>query len=252
MCSSLDALDYARDFINSGRIHTGLVGAVEDFSIEAFLGCYKLGYLSGSNGHQEPVSCPFDKRRNGIVFSEGSVTFIVEELEKALNRKAPIYGSILGLASTFDPGHAYKYDPAGLGMERAMKMALKDAALDPEDIDCIFANANSTQNADKIESKAIQEVFGKNSRKIPVTSIKSNLGESFSVSGAFSLAAALGALQKGFIPPLINFSKRDTLCDLNFVINHRGIGDSQDLTNIMVNTFSSNGANSVLIVGKLK
>jgi 3-oxoacyl-[acyl-carrier-protein] synthase II len=252
MCSALDALDYACDFIDLNRIHTGVVGGVEDFSVEAFLGCYKLRYLSGFDGKHEPISCPFDKRRNGIVFSEGAVTFIVEERGDALKRKAHIYGEILGMASSFDPTHPYKYNPKGQGMISAMRMALKDADLKPEDIDCIFANANSTQDADKIEVKAIKEVFGGHTKRIPVTSVKSNIGESFSVSGGFSLAAALGAMEKGFIPSLVNYSQQDPECDLNFVLNGNGNEELSHLSRIMVNTFSSNGANSVGIIGKLQ
>lgn len=248
MCSASDALDYACDFINLNRVHTGIVGAVEDFSLEAFLGCYKLGYLSGLNGEHKSISCPFDKRRNGIVLAEGAVTFIVEDMEEALKRKAHIYGEILGMASCFDPSHPYKYNPKGQGMVRAMRMALKDAGLNPEDIDCIFANANSTKDADKIEVKAIKEVFGEQTKRVFVTSVKSNVGESFSVSGGFSLAAALGSMEKDFIPELLNFSNRDPECDLSFVLKK----NSYRLSRIMVNTFSPNGANSVAIIGKLK
>ena len=252
MCSALDALEYMRDFINLNRIHTGVVGAVEDLSMEAFLGCYKLHYLSGFNGKNGPISCPFDKRRDGIVLSEGAVTFIVEGIEQALKRKAPIYGEILGMASAFDPAHPYKYNPKGQGMVRAMRMALKDADLKPEDIDCIFANANSTQDADKIEVKAIKEVFGDETKRIPVTSVKSTIGESFSVSGGFSLAAALGGMEQGFIPPLINYAQQDPECDLNFVLNGNNDEKLSHLSRIMVNTFSSHGANSVAIIGNLK
>lgn len=252
MCAALDALDYVCSFINLDRISTGVVGAVEDFSIEAFLGCYKLQYLSGFDGKNEPISCPFDKRRNGIVLSEGAVTFIVEEMEIALKRKAHIYGVVLGMASNFDPSHSYKYNPKGNGMVNAMRLALKDADLKPKDIDCIFANANSTQNADKIEVKAIKEVFGKHVESLYVTSVKSNIGESFSVSGAFSLAGALGAMEEKFIPSLSDYSQPDSECDLNFVLNGKNLEKSLNLSRVMVNTFSSNGANSVLIIGKSK
>lgn len=250
MCAALDALDYVCDFIDLDRVHTGMVGTVEDLALESFLGCYKLQCLSGINGKSEPVSCPFDKRRNGIVLSEGAVTFIVEDIETALKRNAYLYAVILGAASTFDPGHPYKYNPEGQGMVRAMRMALKDADLNPEDIDCIFANASSTQDADTIEVRAIKEVFGDQAKSIPVTSVKSNLGEAFAVSGGFSLAAALGAMQNGFIPALINYSTRDPDCDLNFVLNGNKNENASPLSRIMINTFSSNGANSVTIIGR--
>lgn len=249
MCSASDALDYVCDFINLNRVHTGIVGAVEDFSLEAFLGCYKLGYLSGLNGQSQPISCPFDKKRNGIILSEGSVTLILEDLDKALRRKAHVYGEILGIASCFDPGHPYKYNPRGQGMARAMRMALEDAHLSPEDIDCIFANANSTKDADKIEAKAIKEVFGGKARETFVTAVKSNVGESFSVSGGFSLVAALGSFEKGFVPKLLDYSEPDPDCNLSFVL---GQEPASKVSRIMINTFSPNGANSVVIVGNLK
>lgn len=249
MCSAIDALDYVRDFINLNRIHTGVVGTVEDLSIQAFLGCYKLKYLSGLNGKNEPISCPFDKRRDGIVLSEGAVTLTVENFETAIKRKAHIYGEILGIASCFDPSHPYRYNPRGRGMVRAMRLTLKDANLNPEDIGCIFANANSTKDADKIEAKAIKEVFGEKIRRIPVTSIKSNIGESFGVSGAFSLVAALGAFEKGFVPKLVNYSEPDPDCNLSFVLRQE---PASKVSRIMINTFSPNGANSVVIVGNLK
>jgi 3-oxoacyl-[acyl-carrier-protein] synthase II len=245
MCSAIDALEYASDFINFDRIHTGVVGAVEDFSIQAFLGCYKLGYLAGLK-NREPKSAPFDKRREGIVFSEGAVTLVIEDLDKALERKAHIYAEVLGMGSSFDHGRPYKYSTSGRGMIRSMKIALERSELEPSDIDCIFANANSTKEADKVEVKAIKQVFGEGT-KVPVTSVKANLGESFSVSGAYSIAAALACFDKGFVPGLINYAEPDSDCDLNFVLKTK---DSAKFSKIMVNTFSPNGANSVAILGK--
>jgi 3-oxoacyl-[acyl-carrier-protein] synthase II len=248
MCAALDALKYACDFINSGRIHTAIAGAVEPLSIEIFAGLHTLRCLSGSDGGQGPVSCPFDKRRNGIVLSEGAVSFIAEDKAGALLRKAHIYGEILSMVSCFDPQRLYRYSPNGLGMVKAMRMALEHAEVRPKDIDCIFANANSTLEADQIEARAINEVFGDAAKKVLVTSVKSNLGETFSASGGFSLAAALGAIEKGFVPPLINYEQRDPMCVLNFALG--GNPNSLPISRVMVNTFSMNGANSVAVIGK--
>ncbi len=250
MCSALDAIDFACDFIDLNRVNQVLVGSVEDLSIQLFLGCYKLKVLSGLNGNHEPISAPFDKRRDGMVLGEGATTFVVEDWVAAMKRRAHIYGEIYGMASCFDPGRFYKYTPSGRGMVRAMRMALKAAKLNPGDIYCIYSNANSSQDADKIEAKAIKEVFGFRVKVIYVTSVKSNLGESFSASGGFSLAAALGSLEQNFVPQLINYKVADPECDLNFVLEKRK--SSSNIMNIMINAFSPNGANSVMIVGKFR
>jgi 3-oxoacyl-[acyl-carrier-protein] synthase II len=244
MCAALDALAYAKDFITIGRFPKVIVGAVEDLAVQTFLGFYKLKYLSGLNGNT-PISCPFDKRRNGIIFSEGSIVFILEDLASARKRKAKMYAQVLGVGSSFDPLKFYNYNPEGTGMIEAMQLALKDVKIKPQDIDCIFANANSTKDADLIETKAIKEVFGTYVHKIPITAIKSILGESYSASGGFSIVAALAALQKGEIPPTMNYKEKDPGCDLDYVVNNR----KKKLERVMLNTFGPNGANTTLILG---
>jgi 3-oxoacyl-[acyl-carrier-protein] synthase II len=247
MCSALDAIDYARDAIMLGRADTVLCGSIEDLSSQTFLGFYKLKYLAGTKEKTEAISCPFDKRRNGIIFSEGAVVLVLQEFSDALKSNVKIYGEILGIGSSFDPSKFYKYNPKGEGMKEAMRSALKDANLRPEDIDCIFANANSTQDADAIETNAIKDVFGSCAYKIPITAIKSTVGEGFSVSGGFSTTSALGALQLGAIPPTINYNQKDPGCDLNYVVNK---SQKKELSKVMVNTFNPGGANISLILGK--
>ncbi|MEW6100887.1 MAG: beta-ketoacyl-[acyl-carrier-protein] synthase family protein [Candidatus Omnitrophota bacterium] len=239
MCAALDAIDYARDFIRLGKIDTIIAGSVEDFAIQTFLGFYKLNYLSCE-------STPFDKRRSGIVFSEGATGLLLQELNSAKKAKAKIYAEVLGIGSCFDPARFYKYNPKGDGMKRAMKLALEDAALKPKDIDCIFANANSTKDADRIETQAIKEVFGEHAKKMPVTAVKSMLGESFSVSGGLATVAAIGALNKGLIPATINYLEKDNDCDLDYVPNK---ARSAKLSKVMINAFGPNGANTSLILG---
>ncbi len=242
MCASLDAIDYARDFLKLDKAETILAGSVEDLSIQTFLGLYKLNYLAGLKG--EAVSCPFDKRRNGVIFSEGATLMVMQEKETALKNKSHIYGEILGTGSCFDPAKFYRYNPKGTGMIQAMRLALKDAQLNPQDIDCIFANANSTKDADVIETKAIKEVFGD---KVPVTAVKSILGESFSVAGAFAAIAALGAINQGMIPPTMNLQEKDAACELDYVPNN---ARKKDISRVMINSFGFNGANTSIILGK--
>ena len=247
MSAGLDALDYARDFISLDKAQTVIVGAVEDLSMQMFLGFYKLKYLSGFRGHSQPLSCPFDKRRDGIVLGEGATVFVLQDEKTALESDAFIYGEILGIGSSFDPARYYKYNPQGEGMKKAMTAALEDASLKPQDIDCIFANANSTTDADEIEARAIKKVFGDHAAHVPVTSVKSMVGETFSNSGSVSLAAALGTLNKGLIPPTINYLQKDDECDLDCVVMN---AKEKNVSRVMVNAFGPNGMNTSLIIGR--
>jgi 3-oxoacyl-[acyl-carrier-protein] synthase II len=224
-----------------------IVGGVEDLCIQTFLGFYKLGYLSGLRNKFWPSSSPFDRRRDGVIFSEGSAAFTLEEMDQALKRDANIHAEILGFGTSFDPTKRYKYSAQGMGMIESMNEALLDAHLKPGDIGCIFANANSTKHADEIETTAIKKVFGHQAHKIPVTAIKSMVGESYSASGALALAAAIEALDHDFIPPTINLKEKDPLCDLDYVPN---VGRKQKLSRAMINCFGPNGQNSVFIIGK--
>lgn len=245
-CASIDAVEYAVCCINSNRARRMIAGSVEEMCIQTFLGFYRLGYLAGLK-NKEPLSCPFDKRREGIIFSEGSAVFILEELDSALERKTRIYAEILGIGSNFDPFRLGKFNPEGTGIVEAMESALENASLKAEQIDCIYANANSTRDADFIETKAIKKVFGNQAGRIPVTAIKSMVGESFSAAGGLAAAAAIGSLEKDFIPPIMNLYEKDKECDLDYAaINTR----KQRINKIMINSFGPNGANSVLIIGR--
>jgi 3-oxoacyl-[acyl-carrier-protein] synthase II len=247
MCATADALAYACDHMNLYDTKCIIVGGVEDLCIQTFLGFYKLGYLSGLKNKFWPSSSPFDKRRDGVIFSEGSAAFTVEELNFAKKRNAQILAEILGFGSSFDPTRRYKYSAQGKGMIESMKTALDEAHLKPKDIDCIFANANSTKHADEIETYAIKKVFDDHAHKIPVTAIKSMLGESYSASGAFALAGAIEAIKNNFIPPTINLKEKDPDCDLDYVPN---VGRSQKLSRVMINCFGPNGQNTSFIIGK--
>ncbi|MBI4706903.1 MAG: beta-ketoacyl-[acyl-carrier-protein] synthase family protein [Candidatus Omnitrophica bacterium] len=249
MCAGLDAIDYARDFLYRGRAKTIICGAVEEFCIQTFLGFYKLNYLAGLKNNSEPVSCPFDKRRNGIVFSEGATTLMLESLDDASFRKTKIYTEILGIGSYFDPYRLTKYNPEGKGMKQAMHLALKDAGLSPQDIGCVFANANSTQDADKFETQAVKDVFGSYADKIPIVAVKSMLGETFSTGGGLAVIAAIGGINNGFIPPTINYKKKDLGLDLDYVPNK---ARKFNINTAMVNTFGQNGWNKSLIIGRRK
>lgn len=248
MCAALDAIEYAADFIRLNKAKMIIAGSVEEMCIQIFLGFYKLGYLSGLDGRPDSISCPFDRRRNGIVFSEGSTALILEDIDSARERKARIYAEVLGVGSNFDPYRIAKYNPRGKGIQEAMRSALNEAGLLPKDIDYICANANSTKDADLIETEAIKEVFGDYVYKIPVSSVKSMIGETFSASGGLATVASIGAINEDFIPPTINYKEKDVKCNLDYIPNK---AKKAKIENVMINTFGPNGANTVLIIGKI-
>jgi len=248
MCSGIDAIDYAVNAIRFEKAKVVVTGAMEELSAEIFLGFYKLDCLAGTKDSKPPISCPFDRRRNGVILGEGAVVFILEDLVSAEDREANIYAEIKGIGSYFDPYRLIKYNPKGTGMHRAMELVLEDAEIEPEDIDYICANANSRQDADLIETKAIKEVFGKYAYKVPVSSIKSALGETYSASGAFGVAASLGAMKKDLLPPTINYKEKDPECNLDYVFNKTR---RKKVNNILINTFDFNGSNSSIIISKV-
>jgi len=247
-CAGLDAVIYASDFIRLNRADVVLAGGVEELCEETFLGFHNLGCLSGSDG-SEPICCPFDVKRNGIILSEGAVVLILEDKQHALKRGAEILAKVSGHGNSFDPSADKNFNNAGMGLKNAITLALKDASLDPEDVDYITASANSTRGLDRLETKVIKDIFGERAYDVPVSSIKSMVGESFSASGALSLAAAVGAINKGVIPPTINCMEKDPECDLDYVPNEARM---KKLNNVLIISFDPYGQNAAIVIGKYK
>src|SRR4030066_1309392 len=205
--SSIDALKYAVDFIRAGRTKAVLVGAVESISPANYTGFYRLGFLAGIKG--EELSCPFDKRRNGIILGEGAAVIVIEDEEYAKRRKANIYAEVKGTGNCFDPYKMGKYNPEVNGLRESMKKAVRDSGLRITDIDYISASANSVREQDRLEPKAIKDVLGRVAYNIPVSSIKSMIGDPFSAGGLLQIAASVGSMVNGFIPPTINYRVKD-------------------------------------------
>jgi 3-oxoacyl-[acyl-carrier-protein] synthase II len=245
-CASLDAVSYAADFIKLNRADVVLAGGVEELCEETFLGFHKLGCLSGIDG-SEPICCPFDARRNGTMLSEGAAILVLEEEQHALNRNADILARVLGYGNAFDPFADGWGNGSGKGLKSAIDLALNEAALGPDAIDYVCACANSTQGLDRIETRVIKDVFGKRAFAVPVSSIKSMVGESYSASGALALAAAAGALRKGFIPPTANYREKDPECDLDYVSEAQR---PADVKTVLVTACDPYGQNTALVVGK--
>ena len=202
--ASMDAIQCAFDYLDWERAKVIYAGGVEEMCIQTFFGFHAVKYLSGTRKGEDFINCPFDKRRNGATLGEGACLMSLESYDHAVERKANILAEIVSFGYYFDPFRIDKCRPSGIGLRKAMEEALSEADMSPKDIDYICANANSTERQDKIEAKVINEVFGKYASKVPVSSVKSMIGECYSVSGAFSVAAALGAFNEGFIPPTVN------------------------------------------------
>lgn len=247
--ASLDALSYAIDFLRLGRVRAVLAGGVEGLSIQTFLGFYKIGYLAGSKGERIELSCPFDKRRNGIVLGEGAAVLVLEDLHYALEGGARIYAEVSGFGTAFDAFKMNRYNPRAEGAKRAMRLALEDAELGPGDIDYISSTANSTLDCDVMETRAIKDVFRERLNELPISSIKSMIGECFSASGAMQVAASVGVINDGTIPPTINYEEKDRRCDLDYVPNEPR---KQDVSRIMINSFGPSGSNSSLIISRCR
>src|SRR5262249_10626294 len=155
------------------------------------------------------ASRPFDKGRDGFVLSEGAGIVILEELERAKKRGATIYAELLGCGSTADAHHITQPHPDGAGASRAMQLALKDARLDPHDIQYTNAHGTSTPQGDIAETKAMKDVFGSHARKLAVSSTKSMLGHTLGASGGIELIASVMSIRTGVVHPTINYEVPD-------------------------------------------
>jgi len=246
-CSSLDAIFYASNMMSLYDYKIVLTGGVEELCEQTYKGFHKIGHLAGSRPRKAEINCPFDKRRNGIVMGEGACIFVLEEHDHAVQRKAKIYAEILGYGTCFDPKSRNIYHPKAEGATEAIRLSLKNAELNEEKIDYISAAANSTLDCDVMETRAIKNIFGRRAYDIPLSSIKSMIGDTFSASGAMNVAASIGAIQGGFMPPTVGYDIPDKRCDLDCVANTTRLAD---IDRVLVDCFSPTGSNSALVVGK--
>ena len=178
-----------------------------------------LGAISPAQKPPTEVSRPFDGKRDGFVLGEGAGVLLLEELERAKRRGAVIYAEVLGLGSSFDAYAVTKPDPEAGGAARAIRWALKEAQVDPGDVDYINAHGTSTRLNDLMETTAVKRVFGEGARALPLSSIKSMVGHLIGAAGAVEAAALALTLHDGVAPPTINQTTPDPECDLDYVPN---------------------------------
>ena len=203
--------------------------------------------LSTRNDQPEKASRPFDKNRDGFVIAEGSAVLVLESLEHAHNRGARIYAEVVGYGFTCDAYHMTAPDPNADGAYRAMKMAVTDAQLKPEDIVYINAHGTSTELNDKLETHAIKRLFADHATKLAVSSTKSMTGHMLGATGSAEAAFTILAMNNSFIPPTINYETPDPDCDLNYTPNQ---GVNREIPYALSNSFGFGGTNASLLLKK--
>jgi 3-oxoacyl-[acyl-carrier-protein] synthase II len=200
-----------------------------------------------TNTDPEKASRPFDANRDGFVMGEGAGVVVLEELEHALRRGAPIYAEVVGYGSTGDAHHITAPAPAGEGGARAMKMALEDGGVRPEDMDYINAHGTSTPYNDKFETMAVKEVFGDHAYKLAMSSTKSMTGHLLGAAGGVEAIFTVLAMQDGILPPTINLDTPDPDCDLDYVANK---ARKREVNVAMSNSLGFGGHNATLVFKK--
>ncbi len=202
-----------------------------------------------SPGDRPPaeVSRPFDGRRDGFLLGEGAAVLVLEELEHARARRAEIYAEVLGLGSSFDAYGITKPDPEAGGATRAIRWALREARVDPKDVDYINAHGTSTRLNDQMETTAVKRVFNGSAAMLPMSSIKSMVGHLIGAAGAVEAAALALTLRDGVLPPTINQTTPDPECDLDYVPN---CARERKVKVGLSTSFGFGGQNAALVMGR--
>lgn len=224
----------------------GAEAAVTQLGLSAFAA---MRALSERNDDPAGASRPFDANRDGFVLSEGAGALVIEELEHARARGARIYAELLGYGVSADAGHITQPDKDGTGAAYAMRAALNDARVNPEQVEYINAHGTGTPLGDQAETAAIKTVFGAHAYRVSISSTKSQLGHLLGASGGVELVATVLALRDGVIPPTINYQTPDPLCDLDYTPNQ---ARQRKISVAMSNSFGFGGHNGSLVVGRLR
>ena len=236
--------------IQLGKVDVMVTGGSEAaVNIAGIGGFNALQALSKRNDTPETASRPFDATRDGFVLGEGSGALIFEELEHAKARGAKIYAEVVGGGMTADAHHITAPHPDGTGASSVMKLALKDAGLDPSTVDYVNVHGTSTPLGDIAETKAIKEVFGEHAYNLNISSTKSMTGHLLGAAGAIEAIACVKAVQEDIVPPTINFEYEDENIDynLNFTFNK---AEKRTVDVALSNTFGFGGHNTSVIVKK--
>jgi 3-oxoacyl-[acyl-carrier-protein] synthase II len=233
------AIGYGFDLIQLNKADIMLCGGSDSFSRISFTGFNQFSAVA-------PQKCqPFDKNRKGMMVAEGAGTLILESLESALKRKAPIYAEILGYGLSCDAFHMTTSSIEGLAA--CMKMAIRSAGIETDDVSYISAHGTGTIANDKNECAAIKKIFGPNYKKIPVSSVKSMLGHTMGAASAIEAIVCSLTVKYDIIPATINYETPDPECDIDCVPNHA----REHIVNIALNnSYAFGGNNACLVLSK--
>ena len=213
----LNTLAEAARLIRRGVSDVVLAGGSEAPLSPYALTCLISSGLLSTRDDPARASRPFDVARTGFVPGEGGACLVLEELDRAVGRGAPIYAELIGYGETSDGHHPFEPAPDGVQYGRAMRLALERAGVEPADVGALFADAVGTPEGDRIEARAIAQAFGERSSTIPVSAPKAAFGRLLAGAGGADAVAACLALNHGLVPPTINLEERDPACDLNVV-----------------------------------
>ena len=204
--------------------------------------------MSTRNDDPSTASRPFDKDRDGFVMGEGAAVLILEEYERAIARGAKIYAEVAGFGFSNDAYHMTAPRPDGSQAARSMRLAMKDAHVEPHEVEYINAHGSSTPLNDPTETKAIKDVFGESAYKLSVSGTKGYYGHALGASGAIETAISALAIEREWLPPTVNLSVADEACDLNFL---PGTGEGKRVEHVLTNSFGFGGINAALVLRRV-
>jgi 3-oxoacyl-[acyl-carrier-protein] synthase II len=233
------AIARASDLLRAGKADLMLAGGADSFSRITYTGFARLGAIA-------PEVCqPFDRRRKGMVPGEGSAMLLLETKPHAIARGAHIYCEIGGYGLSCDAHHMTAAHPEGAGAVRAMRMALEQSGITAEEVDYISAHGTGTPTNDRLETIAVKKTFGAQAYKVPISSVKSMLGHTMGAASAIEAAVCALAIERGEIPPTMNWQEQDPDCDLDYVPN---VARRHRVRVAMNNAYAFGGTNSSLVL----
>ena len=239
------AIGDAVEAIRRGVVEVVLGGGCEAGISHLGLGGFNvIKALTRKNDPPEKASRPFDATRDGFVPAEGAGILVLERLEHAIDRGADILAEVVGYGVSSDAFHAVQPDEDGEGAARAMRWALEDARIGPDEVSYINAHGTSTPKNDMVETLAIKTVFGERAAKVPVSSTKSMIGHALGGAGAVEAVACVETIRSGVIHPTINYEEPDPACDLDYVPN---VAREQEVETVLSNSFGFGGQNACLV-----
>ncbi len=247
--TGLDVLSWGYNQIRWGNADAAVVGATESpLFLSSFVTACSLGILSRRNNEPSKAMRPFDKGRDGIVLSEGACALVLEREDYARARGARILAEVAGNGSAAEGLSPLILDREGKALSRALRMAMKEAGVGAADIDCIEAHGVSLEMYDQCETNAYKNVLGRHAYRVPVTAIKSMIGQPYAAGGLLGVGAALLALKEGIISPTLNLEDPDPACDLDYV---PGKARRNDVSTAMVVSISFGGTHSATVLRRV-